>query len=310
MRGVQRLNPFLVGLLLCWLPVLSAAQQVAVTLTPIDKAIKVGVPFLAELSVRHPEDVVVIFPDSAKDFAPYELVTSDPRPTHTESGTSIDATLLTLLSWEVDSIQKMQFSAGYLNAQGDTILVPSNEVELEFLPIVTAYSDSLKLKMIKDMLPIAEPINFLAIGILIFIGAAIVIGLYFLLRKPVGRALRRWSVKRDWQRFRSDYQRVLPLLPQQEEYTTALSMAWKRYLDRRNAHHLQALTTSELEDALREIPILSDEDIQVLVALGRSRDMVMFAGIPETDERLRSLHERIGAIMEKEFKRRKEAAEV
>lgn len=310
MRGVQRLNHFFFACVLACLPLGLVAQQVVVTLTPIDQAIKVGIPFQVELSVRHPEDVVVVFPDSAGDYAPYELVKSTPRPTHTEAGTSIDATLLDLLSWEIDSIQKMQFSAAYLDPKGDTVPVPSNTVELTFLPVVTAYSDTLKLRMIENLLPVAEPFNFVAWSVVSVVLIAIGLLLFFLLRRPVAKTLRRWAVKRDWQRFRKDYQGVLPLVPQQEQFTTALSAAWKRYLDRRNALHLRALTTSELEEALKEIAILSPDDIQVLVALGRSRDMLLYAGMPESEERLRALHERIGTIMEKEFLRRKEAAEV
>jgi hypothetical protein len=310
MRGVQRLDRLFFACVLACLPLGLFGQQVVVTLTPIDQAIKVGIPFQAELSVRHPEDMVVVFPDSAADFAPYELVASTPRPTITESGTSVDATLLELLSWEIDSIQKLQFSAGYLDAKGDTILVPSNMVELTFLPIVTAYSDTLKLRVIKNLLPIAEPFNLTAWSIFSLVIIAIGAALFFLLRKPVAKTLRRWAVKRDWQKFRKDYQGVLPLMPQQEHFTTALSIAWKRYLDRRNLHHLRALTTSELEEALKDISILSPDDIQVLVALGRSRDMLLYAGMPESEERLRALHERIGSIMEKEYLRRKEAAEV
>lgn len=310
MPAVQRLNHFLFALVLACLPLALMSQQVGVTLTPFDAKIRVGIPFQVELSVRHPEDVIVVFPDSAQDFAPYELVTSRPRATHTESGVSVDATLLQLRSWEVDSIQTLQFSVGYLNPDGDTILVPSNPAEMEFLPVVTAYSDSLKLRMNKDLLPIREPINFLAWGIIFLVAAALLTGLVLLLRKPTARALRRWTVKRDWERFRKEYQGVLPLIAQQDIYTTALSGAWKRYLDRRNTHHLLALTTTELETALQNIEILSPDDIQVLVALGRSRDMVLFAGLPETEERLRALHERIGTIMEKEYLRRKEAAEV
>jgi hypothetical protein len=306
---VQRVNHFLLSCLVAWLPLLLTAQEVAVTVTPINTSIKVGIPFKVELSVRHPQDMVVVFPDSAKDFAPYELVKSNPRATKTDAGFSVDATILELISWEIDSMQALQFNIGYLDAKGDTIRVPSNKTELTFLPVLTAYSDSLKLKLHEKILPIIEPINFVAWAIILFGLAAFLVILFVLLRKPATRTLRRWAVKRDWDRFRREYEGVLPLLPQQENYATALSMTWKRYLDRRNAHRLNAMTTSELAEALEQIPILNEEDITALTDLGRSRDMILFAGVPESEERLRSYHQRIGAVMEKEYQRRKEAAE-
>ena len=309
MRGVGSHRRYLIGLCLLW-PLWVMGQPITVTVESLTDRVQVGMPFQVELSVRHPENVVVVFPDSAAQFAPYEVTGKTPKPTQTSEGTSVDRALYDLLTWETDSLQYIQFSAGYIDQQGDTQYVASNKVEVLFVPVITTKEDTLKLKMHQGVLPVVEPVNWLLLLVIGFFGS-VVLGLgIFILYKPIGRMFRRWRVAQEWTRFIREYEAVLPLLPKQDEYTTALSKAWKRYLDRSGSRSLAALTTQELQEALPHIEILDQDDIEVLVNLGRSRDRILYAGLPEQEEELRKFHAAVGKIMKKEYARRQEAAEV
>ena len=66
-------HKFLVGLTLLLLGNVVWSQAVVATLTSKQSRVQIGRPFEVELGVRHPERTVVVFPDSTKDFKPYEV---------------------------------------------------------------------------------------------------------------------------------------------------------------------------------------------------------------------------------------------
>jgi hypothetical protein len=305
---VRKLEALVIALL-CLLPFVPRAQVVA-TLTAIDQQIQIGRPFQVELSVRHPEDVIVVFPDSAKEFKPFELVSSKPRSTHTENGVSVDATVFKLFSWEIDSLQQIQLPVQFLGVAGDTQQVMSNSAQLLFLPMIPVYSDTLKLKAHGWTVDIREPFPWL--GFLVSFAAFVLVAslLVALLHKPVRKMFRRMRVSRDWRAFKHEHERILQLLENQEVFSTRLQSAWKTYLDRKGYLDLHALTTPELAGALANLPAIDQEGIDALVELGHTRDLLLFANQVAEPGQLKALHAVVAKVLEKEYQRRKEAAEI
>ncbi len=284
--------------------------QVTANLTSQTTMVRLGMPFEVELTVRHPEKTVVIFPDSAKDFIPYEIESSLPRPTNTDAGFSEDVKIYQLYNWIIDSAQTFQLPVKFIDSKGDTQTVVSNQIELLYQPEIAAYADSLQFKMIDEIAEVREPVNWIAWGILITVALIILLVIFVVGYKPVRNWLRRGKIEREYKRYLGHLMRVQEKGGNQEEFLPELNKVWRGYFDRDKRHALSALTTTELKAALPLLPSLDEMDKEQLAKLSEASDLVTFAGRPQPDQLMTQYFEGVKIAMEKEYKRRKEAIEL
>lgn len=285
-------------------------QEVTATLTSRVNRVEVGRPFEIELSVRHPERTIVVFPDTAKDFAPYEVESGMPLPTMTDAGISEDRKIYMLYTWEIDSVQKLLFPVRYLTEKGDTQKVMSNEVLVEFLPKIHQYSDTLKVQIISDLAEIREPINWVAWGIIFTAGLLIILIGVLVFSRPIGKWLKRMRIEREFRKHLDQLQRLRAAGGDQSTFYPGLNKVWRSYFDRHWSLALGSMTTQELAPALLQLKAINDEDRNTLLQLARSNDLVLYAGQPLPDEHAMNFWKAVHQIMLKEFQRRKEAVEV
>ena len=285
-------------------------QDVTATLTSRVKQVEVGRPFEVELSVRHPERTIVVFPDTAKDFTPYEVESGKPLPTMTDAGISEDRKIYMLYTWEIDSVQKLQFPVRYLTEKGDTQKVMSNEVLVEFLPKIHQYSDTLKVQIISDLAEIREPVNWVAWGIIFSAGLLIIFIGVLVFSRPIGKWLKRMRIEREFRKHLDQLQRLRAVGGDQATFYPGLNKVWRSYFDRHWSMALGSMTTQELVAALPMLKAINDEDRNTLLHLAKSNDMVLYAGQPLPDEQAVAFWNSVHQIMLKEFARRKEAVEV
>lgn len=303
-------HKILVGLTLLLLGNGVWSQSVVATLTSKQSQVQIGRPFEVELGVRHPERTVVVFPDSTKDFKPYEVKSGKSIPTSTNEGISEDVKIYQLYTWEIDSIQKLQFPVKYLTEKGDTQLVLSNEVSIEFLPAIPSYNDTLPVRVIADLGEIQEPVNWMAWGIIVAVGLILIIVAILVFSKPINKWLKRRRIELEFRRHLAQLDSLKAAAEDQTVYFPRLNKVWRSYFDRDWYLALGAMTTSELRDALPKIQVLDDEDRRILDRLSQSTDMVLYAGIQQDTAESRALWEAVRRIMQKEYARRKEAAEL
>ena len=302
MPKLDRFLPFLLVLLLFS----TVNGQVTAVLKALDSMVQVGKPFKVELSVQHPVDMVVVFPDSAGDFAPYEWVETLPEATKTVNGTSTDVATYRLLTWEIDSVQSIQLPVKFLRAPGDTSTVSSNACTLLFDPVIEAYSDSLKLKLHEGLIPIREPFPWLGFVVMTALVSLLGLTLYFSLRSPFMKWLKKYRIQRDWKRFLTKHQGVLGKQGDWIAFSEAMQDNWKQYFDPNGALKLHAMTTADLAEILTQSEAWDDQDISILTEIGKIRDMAVFGGILSDGSRLVELHGILQLVMEKEFSKRKE----
>lgn len=287
----------------------TADGTVRAELKTLEKEIMVGKPFQAQLEVTHPAEMVIIFPDTGGGFAPFELQSRSPQPTRSDGGLSIDFVVYHLWSWEVDSLQYLQLPIGYIQGE-DTLLLLSNSQELNFIPTLPMDNDSLAFRRIENLAPVGEPIAWGAWGLLILALIIVLTVLVSVLYKPIKKWFRRRKIEREWKRYQGRLQKVPGFLPQQESYLLELSKVWKAYFDRDWGRGLGALSTKELVHELKEMQQLAQEDKSALFQLNRSADHVTYGGQQLPQPELDGYFSKVGKIMESEYKRRKEAAEL
>jgi hypothetical protein len=296
--------------LLLWSSQAVWGQGVTATLTARDKQVQIGRPFEVELSVRHPERTIVVFPDSAKDFKPYEVQSGKSIPTATNEGISEDRKIYKLYTWEIDSVQRLQFPVRYLDAKGDTAILLSNEVSVEFLPMIPAFSDTLKVKVITNLAEIREPVNWLAWGIIACSFLLIVFIIMVVFSKPIRKWFKRMRIEREFKRHLGQLEVLRALGGDPMKFYPGLNKVWRNYFDRQWSRALGSMTTLELREALPDLQVLDDQDRNALERLSQTTDMVLYAERPQPEEQSIRFWEEVRRIMFKEYARRKEAAEV
>lgn len=286
----------------------SGNAQVQGKLYALDSMIMVGNPFKVQMEITHPEEMVVIFPDSDANFFPYELYRARAFPTQTFEGRSTDKKLFRLYTWEIDSIQTLTLPYWYVK-NGDTIQEYANQIRFQFLPTLPARADTSQVRFQEGYYDLDGPKDYTLLFIIL---GSVLVGLAlagFLLYKPILNRIKKWRIEKEWKKYQGKFDQLPGLLPRQTEFIVSLNHLWKEYLDRRHHVVLRSLSTAELKHELQSFEGIGQQEAKILMSSNRSGDMILYAGQRFKDQDLMHLHSEIVSIMETEYLRRKEALE-
>lgn len=232
----------------------------------LSDSVKVGLPVKYALSYRHKATADVFFPDSAYNFAPFEMVKREYFNTVTDQNGSLDSVVYTLISFEVTSVQELSLPV-YVRAKRDCtrVFAPMDYVILNSIINPNVSIDSLSLKKDTRLIPIAQQVNFPLI-FLIIIGLLLITGMVFwFFGKPIRRQIRLFNFKRRYDDFRKLFQRLSRGTEDAKKRLENIEKAvvlWKKYIERIENKPFTTFTTKEildnlkdnrLSDALREI---------------------------------------------------------
>ena len=232
----------------------------------LSDSVKVGLPVQYALSYRHKATADVFFPDSAYNFAPFEMVKREYFNTITDQNGSLDSVVYTLISFEVTPVQELSLPV-YVRAKRDCtrVFAPMDYVVLNSIIKPNVRIDTLSLKKDTRLIPIAQQVNFPLI-FLIIIGLLLIIGMVFwFFGKPIRRQVRLFNFKRRYDDFRKLFQRLSRGTEDAKKRLENIEKAvvlWKKYIERIENKPFTTFTTKEildnlkdnrLSDALREI---------------------------------------------------------
>lgn len=232
----------------------------------LSDSVKVGLPVKYALSYRHKATADVFFPDSAYNFAPFEMVKREYFNTVTDQNGSLDSVVYTLISFEVTPVQELSLPV-YVRAKRDCtrVFAPMDYVILNSIINPNVNIDSLSLKKDTRLIPIAQQVNFPLI-FLIIIGLLLITGMVFwFFGKPIRRQIRLFNFKRRYDDFRKLFQRLSRGTDDAKKRLENIEKAvvlWKKYIERIENKPFTTFTTKEildnlkdnrLSDALREI---------------------------------------------------------
>ena len=232
----------------------------------LSDSVKVGLPVKYALSYRHKATADVFFPDSAYNFAPFEMVKREYFNTVTDQNGSLDSVVYTLISFEVTPVQELSLPV-YVRAKRDCtrVFAPMDYVILNSIINPNVNIDSLSLKKDTRLIPIAQQVNFPLI-FLIIIGLLLITGMVFwFFGKPIRRQIRLFNFKRRYDDFRKLFQRLSRGTEDAKKRLENIEKAvvlWKKYIERIENKPFTTFTTKEildnlkdnrLSDALREI---------------------------------------------------------
>ncbi|GAB2519779.1 hypothetical protein [Spirosoma aerophilum] len=243
-------------------------------------SIEIGRPFRYSLSYRHPATADVLFPDTARSFAPFRVQKVAVFATQTTgagpAANSRDSAVYTLVSFETDSIQLLRVPILTIHdvdctarwTQTDTVFLRSKLPP--GLPDSLA-SRSLRLATETDLAPVRQQFNYVALAIGV-VSVSLCLGvLYMLFGRLTRRQWRLYLLNRRHVRFLREYARLNDRLNSftAAEVTNQAVVMWKAYLEQLDPQPYMSLTTPELAERLR--------DDRVTTAL-READQMIYGG--------------------------------
>ncbi len=299
---MQRILSKLVLLGLTCIMVVQA--QVTGTLTILSDTVPLGRPVDAVLVVKSPKNLSLQYPDTLKDFRPYEFIQL--KRASTEKGnTRVDTLVYTFRTFEIAPIQILTLSVLALNKKDTVInLVLKDTIHFSSrLPLNK--NDSLELHYHEDLIPIETPPDYISLALFICL-VILIIGIgVVLLYKPV----KRWIIKRQIiKEYNIIIQDIEQLNPSNiEDYTYGLSSAVKRWCSEGLSFRLDSLTTSEIRILESNPPDILQEELAIILELSETADRILYAGITPTSELPGIYKQKVIQVMKGKLDRRLKA---
>jgi hypothetical protein len=250
-----------------WLPVVLALGLVpygtraqAVRGAFLQDSVRVGRPLLYALRCAHAPELDVFFPDSTFDFSPFEFVGRRYFPTRTGAEGSVDSVLYRLISFSVDSLQRLQVPV-YLRTPRDCTAYWTAPDSVGHRRLIANPAATTRLRADVRPVPVSEQVNYpLLLGVLVgvLLGAGLLYGAF-------GETIRRWirmlQLRRRYLDFNRTFQRLsrnLSSRPQDLARAERAVILWKRYIERLERIPVSTFTTREIIDTFPEEQLLAE----------------------------------------------------
>ncbi|QDK83929.1 hypothetical protein EXU85_32315 [Spirosoma sp. KCTC 42546] len=227
----------------------------------------------------------VLFPDTARHFAPYRVKSVAVFATQTTGvgfeAISRDSAVYTLVSFETDPIQLVRVPIRVINeadctaqwTQTDTVFLRS---KLSQAMLDSSGSVKSKLATNTNLATLQQQFNYLALALGLVSIALVSFAMYGLFGRAIRRQWRLYQLKRRHLTFLNDYNRLTRTI---NSYTAAeianqAVIMWKLYLEQLDKQPYTSLTTPELAARI--------DDERITNAL-READLMIYGGAYSPD---------------------------
>ena len=210
-------------------------------------SIKLGLPVKYVLSLKHPADMEVIFPDSAYNFFPFEFLEKQYFPTRTDHTGSLDSVIYTLTSFETDILQRLRLPVFIIMNQDCTAVYSAYDtVQLQHL--ITAKVDSLKPKININYRQVELYFNYTNFLLIVF-GISLLTGIvYIFFGKRIRREYRLYRMGREHANFRNAFGKLTRSISAEQGVHTVENavILWKKYMELLEEKPFSTYTSKEI----------------------------------------------------------------
>jgi hypothetical protein len=239
-------------LVCCLLSTVATAQEIKVTGGFLQDSLHIGEPVGYYLSVKYPQALNVLFPDSTFAFAPFEYNRKQITLTHTVNGISRDSVVYYLSSFEVDKAQLLSLPVFVTSARDCTAYNPMVDtiylVELvKGTPPDTMKTENLPMKANTLYEKVFTDFNYIILMIVVgvLLVAAIVVWIVF--GKRILKHFKLKKLEKAHQKFieafTSHFSQLNTLFSKEKAESTV--SLWKKYLEQLEQKPYTKLTTRE-----------------------------------------------------------------
>lgn len=260
--------------------ILRAQSNVTAKIKFLSDTIALGYPTPLLMSISHPKNQIIAFPDSAKDFLPWELKSKEVFTTITSDRVSVDSVKYYVITWEVDSIQHFQLPY-YVISGKDTNKLMSNFDSVIFRPRIPNDPQKIKDLSVKNVdyyAPISDKLNWFAISIVI----VLFLTLMFLTLVYMNKPMKKWWIKYNLKKEFGKVKKSLEILDKKQlseiAYLNEMNKIWKNYLSSVWNQNFRALTTAEMSEYFQESSALSNDEVHVINRMNSFSDIGNYVG--------------------------------
>ena len=195
--------------------------------------------------VDYPRELEVLFPDSTYDYYPFEFQGKSYLSTISDETTSNDSVVFHLVTFDLDSIQKLELPI-FLVIAGDSTKVYSNLDSLFLQLVITENIDSLNVQETIAYQKVSKAFNYpyLLIGLGIIVVIAILIAVFF--GKNINKRFKLYRLRRAHLKFLEKFKLLQNEGLESSDKTEHLLGFWKDYLERLEGMPYTKLTTKEI----------------------------------------------------------------
>jgi hypothetical protein len=238
-----------------------SGQDIKVSGGFLSDSLRVGDEIFFCLSARSAKDTQIIFPDSTYNYSPFEFKKKRYFISQTNNGISKDSAVYHLSTFEVDSIQMLRIPVYQVNAldctrffsKWDTV-----KLQLQVRKLPDQISADLPVRATIAYQPVPSRFNYpliiIGVVLLVLLGAI----LWFSFGEQLNRYFRIRRMKKNHKEFMLAFNEKISELSKHfsREETEAAVALWKKYMERINRLPYTRLTTSELQAAGKDEPVI------------------------------------------------------
>lgn len=290
--------------------ILRAQSKTTAKIKFLSDTIAVGYPTPLLMSISHPKNQIIAFPDSAKDFLPWELKSKEVFTTKTNDGISVDSVKYYVMTWEVDSIQYFRLPY-YVISGKDTNRLMSNSDSVIFRPRIPNDPQKIKDLSVKNVdyyAPISDKLNWLVISIVI----VLFLTLMFLTLVYMNKPMKKWWIKYNLKKEFGKVKKSLELLDKKQlsevAYLNEINKIWKNYLSSVWNQNFRALTTAEMSKYFQESAVLSNDEVHIINRMNSLSDIGNYVGAQLSMNEVKELKTSTVKILESAFAQKIENA--
>ncbi len=242
---------FLLTFFCVWLSTGSQAQELLPTGKFLSDSARIGLPVQYTLSLRHPPELQVIFPDSGYYFAPFEWSSKQYFPTRTDARGSIDSVVYTFTTFNINPVQKLQLPV-FLVHQRDCTAVFATMDSVFVTQLIQQSPKFLSPKVNIQYVPVRETLDYRYILIVAAISGLVLLVFYLLFGRQIKRQYRLYRLWMEHRSFVSAYDKSRRRVRQQKEAAAVehTIVLWKRYMQELHEKPYSSYTTKEIIEVI------------------------------------------------------------
>ena len=228
----------------------SLSQEIEYKIYFIEDSIKIGDSITLISTLKYPETIEIVQPDSSYNFGQFDFIGKKVFPSIKNANSIYDSAIYFLRTFEIDSIQKIELNSIILN-RNDSLIISSNEEYINLVyqveNITSTTKENTVLRTIKSIF------NSEKLLIYLIVISFLLISLYLIFRKRIKKYFRVRRLKKDTEEFNQEFSYLLKKYELNNDINDLESvlLLWKRFMDKLTDKAYLSLTTNEISPLLK-----------------------------------------------------------
>ncbi len=209
--------------------------------------IKIGETVAFSMSLEHPVDYELIFPDSNYNYAPFELVSKEYFTSKSTGNISKDSVVFYLSTFEIDNFLSFSLPV-FIYQNKDSVELYSNIDTVYIKSVLPTTNAEVKLKENTNLQILLSQFNYpyLIVGLVIIV--IILVLLLVVFGNKIRQRIKVYFLKRAYQQFVKDFSLQMEKYDRDKELSNVESLLkiWKQYLGLLSELKIDTFTSKEI----------------------------------------------------------------